>query len=366
MSDPPRLTLLILAINAEAELARILPELHEVGDEMVIGIDDTTADRTAEIARQFTDRVYPVAHGGFCGRGGADDLNAVECMLPHCRGDWVLRIDQDETLSPLWHDRDYVDRLLADRAMTHCRLPRRWVVPPGERYISNRHWSPDYQLRLMRNVPSLVAFNRTPHAPAVVAGESRSLIDSWILHWDYVWHDRATREAKVEFYRALETYTGKEFYLYEDQRYATRPLDYIYPVPAAATADVPAADSPFQAVLEVLDWPEVLQAGEWEPVLISVRNNSNRPFRPSSKLVRPANVSLSYHWYTPEREVYQWEGQRHDLPKPLRPGECGSCLVGVKAPGKPGEYLFQPDLVEENVAWFSSQCPMPFYRMRVS
>jgi glycosyltransferase involved in cell wall biosynthesis len=367
LSDHPRLTLLILALNAEKELARILPELRDIGDEMVIGIDDTTTDGTAEIARQFTDRVYPVPHGGFCGRGGAEDLNAVECMLPYCRGDWVLRVDQDETLSPLWHDREYVGSLLSDRAATHFWLPRRWIVPPGDHYISNHHWYPDFQLRLFRNIPSLLAFNRTPHAPPAMAGQSRPLTDSWILHWDYVWHDRPTREAKVGFYRALETYTGEEFYLYEEQRYEIRPLNFIYPLPSGEAADTetPRGTGSFHATLELLDWPAALQAGKAEPVLIGIRNNSNRAFRPSSKLVRPANVYLSYHWYTPEREVYEWEGPRHDLPKPLRPGDAASCFVSVAAPEQPGDYLFQPDLLEEGVAWFSSHCPMPYYALRV-
>ena len=78
MSHSPRLTLLILAINAEKELARILPELRNIGDELVIGIDDTTTDTTAEVARQFSARFNPVPQEGFRGRGGADDLNAVE------------------------------------------------------------------------------------------------------------------------------------------------------------------------------------------------------------------------------------------------------------------------------------------------
>ena len=39
MSDHPRLTLLILAINAEKELARILPELREIADELVVALN---------------------------------------------------------------------------------------------------------------------------------------------------------------------------------------------------------------------------------------------------------------------------------------------------------------------------------------
>ena len=364
MTDHPRLTLLILAINAEKELARILPELRDIGDELVIGIDDTTTDATAEVARRFTTQIHPVPHDGFRGHGGPDALNAVECMLPYCNGDWLLRVDQDETLSALWHDPSYVSRLLDDRDATQYGIPRRLVVPPGDRYVSSGRWYPDYQLRLYRNIPSLIQFNRRPHDRPRIAGEARLLSDSWILHWDPVWYTRQRRDQKVEFYRDLG-YSKEDYYLHDEQVFQTRPLDYVYPRSSSGPADAANGSSPFHASLELLDWPDVLQAGKLEPLLIDVRNNSNRPFRPSSTFVRPANVYLAHHWYTAGRELHWWEGVRHDLPKPLQPGESAAYFVNVLAPEQPGDYLFQPDLVEENVAWFSSHCPMPLYPLRV-
>jgi hypothetical protein len=364
LSHPPRLTLLILAINAEKELARILPELRDIGDELVIGIDDTTTDRTAEAAREFTTQIHPVPHEGFRGRGGAGDLNAVECMLPYCHGDWLLRVDQDETLSALWHDPSYVSSLLRDRAAMKYEIPRRLVVPPGDRYISSGQWYPDYQLRLYRNIPSLIEFNRRPHERPRIAGEARVLSDAWLLHWDPVWYSRARRDQKAAFYWDLG-YTKEECHLHDEEVFQTRPLDYIYPRPAVVAADTPTGNSPFHAALEVLDWPEVLQAGKREPVLMAVRNTSNRLFRPSSAFVRPANVYLSYHWYTAGRELYRFNDDRHDLPKPLQPGDSASYFVSVTAPEQPGDYWFQPDLVEEQMAWFSEYCPMPFYPLRV-
>jgi hypothetical protein len=365
LSDPShRLTLLILAINGEEELARIVPELHDIAGELVIGIDDTTTDRTAEVARAFTDHVHPAPHEGFRGRGRPEDLNAVECMLPHCHGDWVLRVDQDETLSPLWQDRSYVSRLLEDRFTTHYWIPRRWVVPPGDRYISNRHWRPDYQLRLFRNIPSLVNFNRSPHAPPCVAGEARRLTDSWIIHWDYIWHDRGRREAKVDFYRQLCSYTAGEFYVYEGQTYATRPLADVVPEPSLAGGPRQSG-APHCASLEVLDYPEVMEAGKREPVLLGVGNCSNRLLCPSSVLVRPGNTCLSYHWFSADREIYRWDNERTELPKRLQPGEAAVSFLTVAAPEKPGNYLLQPDLVEEGVAWFSAHSSIPSYPVRV-
>ena len=361
-----RLTLLVLSRDGEKKLARILPELRWIADELVIGVDDTTTDASAEVARQFTDRVYPVPHAGFAGRGRAEDLNAVECMLPHCRGDWLLRIDHDETLSPHWHDRGYVTALLDDRYATHYWIPRRWVVPPGDRYISNGHWHPDYQLRLFRNIPSLVNFNRTPHAPPFVAGERSYLTDSWILHWDYVWHDRRMREAKVAFYREIRSYAAEEFYLYENRQYETRPLDFTWPA-GSGERNGRDAGGPFSAVLEIVDCPASMRAGETATMAVRITNLSNRMFRPESTGVCSGNVLAAYHWRDaegrPERNLF--EGARHSMPKRLWPGESTLMFLRVEAPGEPGDYLWEPDLVEEGVAWFSSHVAIPSCAVRV-
>jgi glycosyltransferase involved in cell wall biosynthesis len=364
-----RLTLLIPAINAEAELARVLPELRDIGDELVIGIDDTTTDATAEVARQFTDRIFPVPHEGFRGRGRPDDLNAIECILPECKGDWLMWIAQDETLSPLWHDKAYVNRLLDDRPATQYWIPRRLVVPPGDRFVCSANFFPDYQLRLYRNIPSLIRYNRRPHEHPRIHGERRFLTDSWILHWDAIWYSDDRRRQKIEFYRELG-YTENEvgFVSFTDGTFAyrTRPLNYAFPSPSASITDANLADSPFAAAIEVLDCPEVMAAGKNEPVLIAIKNCSNRRLCPSSLFVRPANVLLSYHWYTETREIYQWDNEREDLPRPLAPGEVASYFFSVRAPQEPGNYFFQPDLVEEHVAWFSSHGLMPVQPVRVT
>jgi hypothetical protein len=336
-----RLTVLVLALNSEKHLARILPDLAEVGDELVIGIDETNTDRSADVARRFTKKVHTVPHASFFPRGREDDLNAVEFMLPYCSGDWVLRIDHDETLSALWHDPGYVASLLDDHATTHFCLPRRMVVPPGDRYISSGYWFPDYQLRLFRNIPSLIVFNRKPHKRPRIAGEQRFLSDSWIIHWK------------------------EDYAIFDEQTFETRPLDYVYPraSPAALNGG---KQGPFCASIEVLDCAPVMRAGELEPVMVAITNWSDQVLRPASEFVRPASVFLSWHWYTAGSNIiFQWEGARLELPKPLAPGECVTYFMTVRAPGTPGEYLFQPDLVEELVAWFSATCHIPRHPVRV-
>ena len=367
MSAPPRLTLLIVAINAERELARILPEMRGIGDELVIGIDDTTTDGSAAVARQFTDRIYPVPHESFRGRGRPDDLNPIECMLPYCRGEWLLRIDQDETFSPHWRDRTYVDRLLNDRTATQYLIPRRLALPPGDRYIATGHWFPDFQLRLYRNVPSLIEFNRHVHDRPRIAGEQHCLSDAWIVHWDPVWYGRERREAKARLYWELG-YTQEQwpFENYEELVYRTRPLEFQYPQPSPVLVEARRQNGPFFAALEILDYPDVMLAGRKEPILLAIKNCSNRRFRPSSVFVRRGNVFPSYHWYSAaDRRPYQFDGEREELPRPLEPGEWTTCFMSVIAPKDPGEYLLQPDVVEELVAWFSEYSEIPMYPVRV-
>jgi hypothetical protein len=363
-----RLTVLVLAINAEQELARILPELQQVGDELVIGIDDTTRDRTAEVAGRYTDLIHPVSHEGFRGMGRPTDLNAVECMLPYCRGEWVLRVDQDETLSPAWYDKSYIGRLLEDRAATQYWIMRRLVVPPGDRYVCSGKLFPDYQLRLYRNIPSLIEFNRRPHHAPRIAGERRFLSDSWILHWDPVWYDRERRQKKIEYYWELG-YTKEECGLTDFSTgtcgFRTRPLDYLYPQPSEVLTGAGIQDNPFAAAMEILDCPEVMSAGATEPVLIGLKNSSNRTLQPGSYHIRPANVFLSYHWYTAGHQVYRWDHERQELPQTMRPGACATHFLTVAVPNEPGNYFLQPDLVEEQVSWFSEHCSVPSRAVQV-
>jgi hypothetical protein len=337
-----RLTVLVLTLNSEKKLARILPDLVDVGDELVIGIDETNTDESPAVARRFTNKVHTVPHAAFFGRGREDDLNAVEYMLPYCSGDWVLRIDHDETLSALWHDPSYVASLLDDHAATHFSIPRRMVVPPGDRYISSGGWFPDYQLRLFRNIPSLIVFNRRPHKRPRIAGEQRFLSDSWIIHWK------------------------DDYAIFDEQTFETRPLSYVYPKPSPGGLHG-GIQGPFCASIEVLDCPPIMRAGELEPVLVAITNRSDQVLRPASDFIRPASVFLSWHWYVAESNIiFKWEGARLELPRPLAPGECATHFMSVGAPPIPGDYLFQPDLVEELVAWFSATCHMPRHPVRVT
>jgi hypothetical protein len=355
------LTLLVLTGNHAHRLARVLPELAGAGDELVVAIDDSSTDDTEAVARSFTDRVCFIPHGLFWRRSTYGGSNPLESISRLCTGDWILRIDDDETLSPRWKDPVFRQRLLDDRYATHLWVPRRWAVPHG-RYIANRHWFPDFQLRGFRNIPSLIRLNERVHEPIGVAGEARYLPDAWLVHWDLVWHDRATREAKVQSYRALGGYAGADYYLYEQQAFETLPLEYEFPALTPSARE--ARGGPFGAHLESLETPRRMTVGETRAYPVAIHNGGDRTLWPASPGIYPANAAVAYHWYVPRSDgehVYLWDAPRTELPARIPPGESAGCLLTVKAPDEPDTYLWQPDLVEEDVAWFSSRGEFPQY-----
>jgi len=73
----------------------------------------------------------------------------------------------------------------------------------------------------------------------------------------------------------------------------------------------------------------------------------------------PPNIRASYHWLTPAGDVVVADGDRTLMSAPIAPGGEGVVLVQVVAPGKPGDYILELDLVHEHVRWFERGTSVP-------
>lgn len=88
----PRLSALIIAKDEERDLPACLESLSGAADEVVVLVDDSTSDRTEDLAR---------AAGCVVARRRFDDYaRQRQAALDLCSGEWVLWIDADERLSP--------------------------------------------------------------------------------------------------------------------------------------------------------------------------------------------------------------------------------------------------------------------------
>jgi hypothetical protein len=324
-------------------LAKLIRHLESFSDEVILFFDDASPADFVSEARQLTRYVRFLKHResphAFIGE-----------MLEQCFCDFVLRLNDDELLSANWN-REFLNHLMSDRQVNSYWIARKWLVDEEGNYLSSPPHYPDYQLRLLRNLPGKVHPPRLLHEPGHVEGECGWVSSHTILHYDLVWKDRAAREAKVTRYAKIRPEkTGSELYLYEDG-----------PRTVATAED----HGPFSAQVRLLDNPTSMARSSAHSLRVAVNNRTGRILSSQAKSL----VFLSYHWFPdalPGAEALIWDSSR--TPVRLITG-MNHCVVHLVAPKEPGDYLLQIDLVEEGVTWFSKKASdrrdFPFHPVSV-
>lgn len=66
-------------------------------------------------------------------------------------------------------------------------------------------------------------------------------------------------------------------------------------------------------------------------------------------------IYVSYHWWTPDGSLVEWNGLRTSLRKTVQPDDALSQSVRFVSPTRPGDYVLEWDLVHEGRAWFSER-----------
>jgi FkbM family methyltransferase len=236
-SPLPSVSAVVLTRNSEARLARCLESIQRAAfaDEIVVCVDASTTDRTFSVAKRFTSHVHMVTTEGYL-------ESALEKIAAFCSGDFILRIDDDESLGGNW-DKASFQLLAAFNHFAQVWLPRRWLVPPGDSFIAANPWFPDLQLRLFANEPDTITWPKRVHEEMSVAGRSIILFDRWIDHHTFLDRPRGERRRRCEEYRRLNPQQDfNYFYLYENLEYTTLPCS------TGAIAAASASDSLPQSV----------------------------------------------------------------------------------------------------------------------
>ena len=84
-----------------------------------------------------------------------------------------------------------------------------------------------------------------------------------------------------------------------------------------------------------------------------ILTNKGSGILPGCRSLATRIVRLAYHWYDTAGERVIWDGLRTPLPRDVRAGETITLDALVIAPPKAGDYVFEWDLVDEGVEWFS-------------
>jgi hypothetical protein len=368
-------------MTTRGELPRIRALLELVRphvDEIVLALDAGGNRDALDACADLADRRLTFDYA-------APPCRNIGWLQHQCSGDWLLRFDDDEVPSTALLEG--LRELVADRRPTHYGLTRRWLYGDASTYITSPPWLPDYQLRLVRNVPGIWRFTGEMHDGAIVLGERR-LADLPIYHADLLLLAEEDRRRKAERYERLRP----------DHLAEGVPVNAIY-VPedwdGVATAPVPDADR--AAIGAVLDAPLVrapTAAGRGDvphATLADInRFNTNRDvgegaYRARVEVVRPVTrmparvrreqellvenlgderwpwgadaeppIRLAYRWLRAGSGEVVAEGPRTPFTETVVPGGRSLVKLLVEAPERPGAYVLEADVVHEHVRWFGA------------
>jgi glycosyltransferase involved in cell wall biosynthesis len=164
------LTVTVIAWNEEERLRACLESVG-FADEIVV-VDAESSDKTALLAREFTDKVWVRPWPGF-----AVQKNFA---LDQATGQWVLSLDADERVTPelAARIRTIVE---ADGPAAGYLIPRRNIFWGA--WVRHGGLYPDYQLRLFRRGAGRFAEDAV-HESVRVEGRVQTLAEP-LLHQSY-------------------------------------------------------------------------------------------------------------------------------------------------------------------------------------
>lgn len=198
-----KVSALVLAHNEEEKIGRCLKSLSWA-DEIIL-VDAESQDKTAQIARGYTQRVYSHPWDGFVAQRN--------WALKQAQHQWVLFLDADEVISSrLRKELEALkDKGIGD--YSGFEIPRKSFYLGG--WVKHCGWYPNYQLRLF-NRERGKWMGEMIHERVEVKGRVGRLKGE-ILHYPYA--DLAAHLQRIDSYSTLkaeELYLqGRRFHLWD-------------------------------------------------------------------------------------------------------------------------------------------------------
>ena len=169
---PENISVCITAGNEERNIRRCL-ESATWADEIVV-VDSFSTDRTVEICREYTDRVYQHEWLGYIGQ-----KNLIKDLAA---GPWILFLDADEEISVGLRD-EIIDEFRSGNAGDFAGFEFPRLVRYLGRWITHGDWYPDTKLRLFRKDKGECG-GKEPHDRTTVNGRVKSLRNP-LYHYTY-------------------------------------------------------------------------------------------------------------------------------------------------------------------------------------
>lgn len=167
----PKISACIISFNEEKKIEACLQSLQPVADEIVV-VDSLSTDRTLEIARRYTDRIFNQAF-----LGHIEQKNLAVDKASH---DWILSLDCDERLSEQLQQSILALKDNLGDADAYCMSRKTYYV---YRWL-NHCWYPDIKTRLFNRKTSRWG-GTNPHDHIETRGENIVRLKGDIYHYSF-------------------------------------------------------------------------------------------------------------------------------------------------------------------------------------
>lgn len=165
MTSRPRLTVAIVALDEERNLAELLPQLSWAEETLVV--DGGSRDRTRDVARRYRARLLTRRFDHFAAQRN--------CAMEGARGQWVLMLDADERPTPRLIDE--IRRRIASGKNSAYRVPiRSQIFGRAMRYSGTQD---DLPIRLVCR--DAARWHGAVHEVCQVEGRV-GILTNWLRH----------------------------------------------------------------------------------------------------------------------------------------------------------------------------------------
>lgn len=163
-----KISAVISVFNEEKNIERCLKSLV-FADEIIV-VDNSSTDRTNELAKKFTKKIYIQANDPV-----KIDLQK-NLGFSKATGDWILSVDADEEVSP---ELAQEIKGVMDSSVNGYYIPRKNII--FGKWIEHSGWYPDFQLRLFKKGKGKFTKIHV-HEPLSLDGEIKYLKNDLIHH----------------------------------------------------------------------------------------------------------------------------------------------------------------------------------------
>lgn len=234
-----KLSVLLIATNEAELMAQWFRYVSLINPFEMVIVDGGSKDHTLEIINSHRDKLNIKLFQRPMGDSFSEQRNFAKS---HCRGDWILAIDADETLTD--NSFNIIPKLMTDHSTLAFSFPRVILFPDNQHFLG--HPNGDLQLRLFRNLPEIEYVHKVHERPAykgkvihpglILTRQGlkwcRIKKEIKILHWGYIKSKTALLEKgrrwqafKKESAKMGEIIGGEDSFILDAKKVNPRPIE---------------------------------------------------------------------------------------------------------------------------------------------